>query len=80
MTKEIHQRRKMDALNIDGMETREMAVFALYKMEKHEETCASRWGVIIKLMWAVLGGIGFIVINQLNNGFTHFFNSFEGNS
>lgn len=69
------KRRILDNVEVETMNTRDIAIMSFEHVMNHEQVCASRWGVIIKLMWAVLSGIGFLILEQLNNGLTHIFHT-----
>ena len=51
-----------DEIPNEEWETRDVALWAARSVIEHEKICAIRWGVIVRLMWASLGGIGLILV------------------
>ena len=67
----IHSRREHDEFDMDDWTDREIALFGVRRVIGHEAVCAKRWGVIIKLMWASITGIGLIITGLTVNLITH---------
>lgn len=64
--------RRFDDVPDDTWDTRKVAVWSANQVMSHEQICAQRWGVLIKLMWSALAGIGSILVivigNYISNG------------
>ena len=54
--------RRFDDPPTENWETRDIALWAARNHMTHEEICSQRWGVLIKLMWSALAGIGSLII------------------
>lgn len=50
---------------------REIAQWAAERGIDHEEVCAARWAIMLKLMWAVLTGIGLILADIAKEYISH---------
>lgn len=66
-----YKRRSLDNIDTSNMDTRDVALAAYGHVMSHERICAARWAIIIRLMWAVLGGIGYIAVSQLDTQVHH---------
>lgn len=71
----VHQR--FDDTPQDDWSVGEVATWAARAILKHEAVCSRRWGVIIRLMWAALGGIGLIMIAIIGSYVTHLFEVYD---
>jgi hypothetical protein len=49
-----------DEVPNEQWETRDIALWAARSVSEHERVCSERWGVLIRLMWVALSGIGLI--------------------
>lgn len=54
--------RRFDDVPDDTWDTKKVAVWAANQIMTHEQICAQRWGILIKLMWSALAGIGSLLI------------------
>lgn len=45
---------------LDKYDTRELAIWAVTEIARHEKTCATRWGVLVRLMWGCLASMSVI--------------------
>ncbi len=59
-------RRESDEFGMHDWSDRDIALYAVRSISTHEAKCAQRWGVIVKLGWGCLTGIGLITINQVS--------------
>jgi hypothetical protein len=67
------QPRRFDDIPDDSWEPKDIGLWATRSIIDHERICAERWGVIMKLMWASLLGIGTILITVVSNYISYFF-------
>jgi len=70
-----HQR--FDDTPQDDWSVGEVANWAARAIMKHEAVCSQRWGVIIRLMWYVLSGIGMILITIFGGYISHLFSIYD---
>lgn len=63
----VVRKRFSDHIPTDDWDDRQIAMWAADQVINHEELCAQRWGTLVKLTWAVLGGVGLILADVIKD-------------
>ena len=59
--------RRFDDVPDENWDPKDAALWAAKQILTHEQICAERWGVLVKLMWWVLSGIGLILVDLVKD-------------